>query len=78
MLEIKDLRFVTPEGREILKGINLTIPEGKLIALTGPNGGGKTTLAKMIAGVEKRHHRHEPNAKSSVRHRLRLPAARKV
>lgn len=53
MLEIKDLRFVTPEGREILKGINLTIPEGKLIALTGPNGGGKTTLAKMIAGVEK-------------------------
>ncbi|MCQ2560412.1 MAG: ATP-binding cassette domain-containing protein [Clostridia bacterium] len=52
MLEIKDLRF-TADGREILKGINLVIPEGKLIALTGPNGGGKTTLAKMIAGVEK-------------------------
>ena len=53
MLEIKNLYF-QPEGeRQILKDINLTIPDGKLICLTGPNGGGKTTLAKMIAGVEK-------------------------
>ena len=52
MLEIKDLTFQVA-GKQILKGINLVIPDGKLIALTGPNGGGKTTLAKMIAGVEK-------------------------
>ena len=53
MLEIKNLYF-QPEGeRQILKDINLTVPDGKLVCLTGPNGGGKTTLAKMIAGVEK-------------------------
>ncbi len=52
MLEIKNLYF-QPEGeRQILKDINLTIPDGRLVCLTGPNGGGKTTLAKMIAGVE--------------------------
>ena len=52
MLEIKNLSF-SVQGRKILDDINLTIPDGKLICLTGPNGGGKTTLAKMIAGVEK-------------------------
>lgn len=53
MLEIRNLCF-QPEGeRQILKDINLTIPDGKLVCLTGPNGGGKTTLAKQIAGVEK-------------------------
>jgi len=53
MLEIKNLCF-QPEGvRKILDNVNLTIPDGKLICITGPNGGGKTTLAKMISGVEK-------------------------
>ncbi len=52
MLEIKDLSFSTPEGRKIINHIDLVIPSGKLIALTGPNGGGKTTLAKLIAGIE--------------------------
>ena len=52
MLEIRNLSF-SAQGRTILNNINLTIPDGKLICLTGPNGGGKTTLAKMIAGVEK-------------------------
>ena len=52
MLELKNLSF-SAQGRKILDDISLTIPDGKLICLTGPNGGGKTTLAKMIAGVEK-------------------------
>jgi Fe-S cluster assembly ATP-binding protein len=52
MLEIRNLSF-SAQGRKILDDINLIIPDGKLICLTGPNGGGKTTLAKMIAGVEK-------------------------
>ena len=52
MLEIKNLS-ISAQGRKILDDINLVIPDGKLICLTGPNGGGKTTLAKMIAGVEK-------------------------
>ena len=51
MLEIKNLVFNPTGERNILDGINLTIPDGKLIVLTGPNGGGKTTLAKAIAGI---------------------------
>ncbi len=53
MLEIKDLSFQPAGFREILKGINLKINDGSLVVLTGPNGGGKTTLAKLIAGIEK-------------------------
>ena len=53
MLEIKNLYFQPDGERQILKDISLVIPDGKLVCLTGPNGGGKTTIAKMIAGVEK-------------------------
>ena len=54
MLELKNLCYSvdTPEGRlDILKNITLTIPDKKLIVFTGPNGGGKTTLAKAIMGL---------------------------
>lgn len=53
MLKLKDITWDTPTGIPILKGINLTIPDDKLIVITGPNGSGKTTLAKIIAGLEK-------------------------
>lgn len=56
MLEIKNLCFSvsTETGTtEILKNINLTLPDGKFIVITGPNGGGKSTLAKLIMGIEK-------------------------
>ena len=36
----------------MINGIDLTIKEGRLVVVTGPNGGGKTTLAKLIAGLE--------------------------
>ncbi len=52
MLTIENLSWNAPTGEAIVKGINLTIPDNKLIAITGPNGGGKTTLAKLIAGLE--------------------------
>jgi Fe-S cluster assembly ATP-binding protein len=49
MLEIKNLRAGI-EGREILKGINLTVNKGEIHAIMGPNGSGKSTLAKVLAG----------------------------
>ena len=56
MLELKNISFEVSDegqGKEILHGINLTIPDDKMIVVTGPNGGGKSTLAKVIAGIEK-------------------------
>ncbi len=49
MLEIKDLH-VNVDGKEILKGINLSIKPGEMHALMGPNGSGKSTLSYVIAG----------------------------
>ena len=54
MLEIQDLRYSvdTPDGAlDILNGISVTIPDNRLMVFTGPNGGGKTTLAKAIMGL---------------------------
>ncbi len=53
MLELKKITWNAPDGTEVLRGVDLTIPDNKLVVITGPNGGGKTTLAKMIAGIEK-------------------------
>ena len=51
MLEIHNLH-VTVEGREILRGIDLSIQAGETHAIMGPNGSGKSTLANIIAGRE--------------------------
>src|SRR3989344_4372590 len=51
-LELIDLH-VNVEGKEIIKGINLTLPAGKIHALIGPNGSGKSTLANAIMGHPK-------------------------
>ena len=52
MLEIKDLYWSFSDGEPIINGISCKT-KGRLTVITGPNGGGKTTLAKLIAGVEK-------------------------
>jgi Fe-S cluster assembly ATP-binding protein len=54
MLEIKNLCFSATDGAEkidILKNIDLNVNDGTFLVLTGPNGGGKTTLAKAISGI---------------------------
>lgn len=53
MLELKNISYVVEEEnkqKEILKDVTLTIEDG-FMAITGPNGGGKSTLAKVIAGI---------------------------
>lgn len=54
MLELQNIcyRVSTPEGElDILRDISITIPDQRLMVFTGPNGGGKTTLAKIIMGL---------------------------
>ena len=51
MLTLEHLAWSLPDGTDIVKDISLTAKDGKLIVVTGPNGGGKTSLAKLIAGL---------------------------
>ena len=52
MLELKELVWKIPDGDTIIDGISCRL-DSRLTVITGPNGGGKTSLAKLIAGVEK-------------------------
>jgi Fe-S cluster assembly ATP-binding protein len=59
MLRLTNITYTVPAGdsgtdtNRILDGISLDIPDGSYIVITGPNGGGKTTLAKAIMGIVK-------------------------
>ena len=55
MLELKNVSFVVDDNgkpKKVIDDISFTIPDDKFVAITGPNGGGKSTLAKLIAGIE--------------------------
>ena len=55
MLELKNISFDVADDKgqkEIIKNLSLTIDDHKFVVITGPNGGGKSTLAKLIAGIE--------------------------
>ena len=55
MLELKNISFDVADDKgqkEIIKNLSLTIDDNKFVVITGPNGGGKSTLAKLIAGIE--------------------------
>ena len=51
MLELKQITF-SADQKTILHNVDLVVPDGQLLAITGPNGGGKSTLARIIAGIE--------------------------
>ena len=56
MLELRNVSCTVRDNdknKEILKNINLTLPDNKFIVVTGPNGGGKSTLARVISGIQK-------------------------
>ena len=57
MLELKNISFAVDENvegdKEIIRDVSLVIPDRELVVITGPNGGGKSTLARLIAGIEK-------------------------
>ncbi|MDO5001420.1 MAG: ATP-binding cassette domain-containing protein [Eubacteriales bacterium] len=56
MLELKNVSFgVQDDGgtKEIIKNVSFTVEDGSFTVVTGPNGGGKSTLAKLIMGIEK-------------------------
>ena len=54
MLELKNVSFTvgSDTGRDIIKDVSLTINDGEFLIITGPNGGGKSTLARLIMGIE--------------------------
>ena len=60
MLELRNICFQVPDEKSrntreigILKDVSFTLEDNKFVVITGPNGGGKSTLAKIIAGIEK-------------------------
>ena len=55
MLEVKNLTFKVNENgieRSIVKDISFQVGEGEMLVITGPNGGGKSSLAKVLMGIE--------------------------
>ena len=57
MLELKNISFEVSSENEkqidIIRDLSMTVKDGTFVVITGPNGGGKSTMARLIAGIEK-------------------------
>jgi zinc transport system ATP-binding protein len=52
-VELEDVSFSYGTGRAVLEGVNLALGQGEFVAVAGPNGGGKTTLVRIVLGLER-------------------------
>jgi len=52
-VELRDVSFAYASGRPVLENVNLALGEGEFVAVAGPNGGGKTTLVRIVLGLER-------------------------
>jgi zinc transport system ATP-binding protein len=52
-IELRDLRFAYPAGPPVLADVDLRVERGEFVAIAGPNGGGKTTMLRLILGLER-------------------------
>jgi zinc transport system ATP-binding protein len=52
-VELRDVAFGYARGRPVLEGVTLAVERGEFVAIAGPNGGGKTTLMRIVLGLER-------------------------
>jgi zinc transport system ATP-binding protein len=52
-VELGDVRFAYPGGPDVLREVDLRVERGEFVAVAGPNGGGKTTLVRLLLGLER-------------------------
>jgi zinc transport system ATP-binding protein len=52
-VELRGVGFAYDAGPPVLEGVDLAIEQGELVAIAGPNGGGKTTLVRLVLGLER-------------------------
>ncbi len=79
IITLENVDFVR-DGKEILKDVNFTVNRGDFVAVTGPNGGGKTTLLRLILKLlidiaqrfVKHEHIRERNQRTSQKSALKL------
>jgi zinc transport system ATP-binding protein len=53
VVELRDVAFSYAGGPPVLQGVNLTVQPGEFVGIAGPNGGGKTTLVRLVVGLER-------------------------
>ena len=66
MLTLKNLSLTAADAQgraDIVKNVSLDVEDGKFLVITGPNGGGKTTLAKLIMGPRRADRRPDPSGR---------------
>jgi zinc transport system ATP-binding protein len=52
-VELRGVTFAYPGGASVLRGVDLSVERGEFVAVAGPNGGGKTTLLRVLLGLER-------------------------